>query len=148
MSQKIERIKRGTPEFEELLREIKLLRWNTFPRDSGRRIAANALKDKDDTEILLVREPLINIPIGVLSFREEDNGRFLKVVNIGVSKTRKGVGKSLIQRVREIAGKGRSVYLASLNEDSDKFYESLGGFELEPIIVKWQKRKIFQFPGT
>jgi hypothetical protein len=70
------------------------------------------------------------------------------VVNIGVSKTRKGVGKSLIQRVREIAGKGRSVYLASLNEDSDKFYESLGGFELEPIIVKWQKRKIFQFPGT
>ncbi len=148
---KVKLIKRNTPEFEGLSQEIDQLRWAKFPRDSGRRMAANSLQDKTDTDILLIREPLIEIPIGILSFREEENGRFVKIVNMGVSKKGRGIGQALIEKVRKIAGKERSVWLRSLNEDSDLFYEKIGG-RLESLATGgchgMDCKKKFQFTGT
>jgi hypothetical protein len=144
---KVKLIKRNTPEFEALLKEVAQLRWAKFPRDSGRRTAADSLRDKFDTDILLIREPLIDIPVGILSFREEDNGRFVKVVNMGVSKKNRGIGQALIEKVRKIAGKKRSVWLRSLDEDSDSFYEKIGGRPAGEHGFDGGK-KSFQFSGT
>jgi hypothetical protein len=115
---KIELIKKNTPAFESLIQEIIQLRWWNYPKDSGRRAAANALKDKD-VEVLLIREPLINIPIGILSFREE--GEYVKIINLGITKKGRGLGELLVEKVREIADGKKTFLLACQDKDADFF---------------------------
>lgn len=143
---KIERIKKETPEYYELVEEVAGLRWWNYPKDSGRRIASNALKDRG-VDILLIREPLINIPIGVLSFLEIPNSRLIKVVNMGVSKRCRGIGEALIERAREIAGPNRSIWLNSMDSDSDKFYFHIGGSIIGLSVGKNGNKNTFQFSG-
>lgn len=113
---KIELIKRNSPAYESLVQEIDQLRWGNYPKDSGRRAAANALKDRN-VEFLLIREPLINIPIGILSFREE--GEYTKIINLGITKKGRGLGELLVEKVREIADSKEAFLLEFHDKDAD-----------------------------